>query len=527
VKASVRLLLLVLAAALLSPVRAAAGAAPSGPHASCAAPGEPVDPAILEKPTTIQSGIGGVSQKITTRSARAQAFFDQGLTYLHHYVWIEAARSFHEALRADADCAMCWMGLARAEQGSERGEAAAAAIAKAKSLARGSSATEREKCFIGLRALQIQAQTSSGTEERTRHAAYKEAIEKGIAQFPDDAELCILRGNAEEPGPWGRGQAGGVGSIAWYETALVRSPGHLGAHHYLVHSFENIGRHAEAAVHARIYAEAAPRVAHAQHMYGHVLPRLGHWQEALAQFAKADAIEEAYAADQRLRPGDDWHHMHNLQLLAYANLRLGRYADAEKTFRRAFATPARIAYRGAAQASLAEYLLLRGRLEEALDAASALAGSDRTPAARSAGAAVEGEVLLAMGRADDAKAACRRAKTAFEESKRSASAGDADYLDRVLGAYIQQLTVEIDLRGPDAAAAEDSLRKVADELAANPRFDAWGEGLFRLERIAEEAKRAGRSGLVADIYARMRKIDPDYVPGSTAISRQAARKPDP
>ena len=509
---------------LLAPVARAGEPPLTGPHASCIAPGEPVDPAILEKPIGLKAGIGSVKQKITTKSAEAQAFYDQGLTNLHHYVWIEAARSFHQALRADPDCAMCWMGLARAEQGAERPGKPLEAIAKAREKARGDAVTEREKAFIGLRALQIQAQNASGAEEKSKHAFYKESLDKAIVAFPDDAELQVLRGNAEEPGPWGRGQAGGPASIPFYEAALARSPNHMGAHHYLVHSLENSGRYAEATEHAKIYAEAAPRVAHAQHMFGHVLPRLGRWKEALAQFTKADEIEETYAREEQLRPGDDWHHMHNLQLLAFTDLRLGRYLDAEKTFRRAFATPAYIAYRGAAQASLAEYLLLRGRLAEALDAASALGASDRTVAARAAGAAVEGEILLALGRVEDAGAASRRARAAFEEGKRAATAGDAAYLDQVLAPPVEQLEVEIELRGTDAASAEAKILKVADGLAANPRFDAWGEGLFRLERIAEEARRAGRAGLTVDIYARMRKIDPDYEPGTTVLPRVNAAR---
>jgi tetratricopeptide (TPR) repeat protein len=511
---------------LLTSLARADGPPANGPHASCAAPGEPVDPAILERPIGLKTGIGSVKQKITTKSADAQAFYDQGLTNLHHYVWIEAARSFYQALRSDPDCAMCWMGLARAEQGAERREKALEAIARAKEKARGDGASEREKAFVGLRALQIQAQNASGAEEKSKHAFYKESLDKAIAAFPDDAELRILRGNAEEPGPWGRGQAGGPASIPFYEAALERSPNHIGAHHYLVHSLENCGRYAEAAEHARIYAEAAPRVAHAQHMYGHVLPRLNRWKEALAQFTKADEIEEVYAREEQLRPGDDWHHMHNLQLLAFTDLRLGRYLEAEATFRRAFATPSRIAYRGAAQASLAEYLLLRGRLSEALESAGALAASDHTVAARTAGAAVEGEVLLALGRVEDARAASRRARATFEEGKRAATPGDASYLDQVLGPPVEQLEVEIDLRGAEAAsaAAEARILKVADGLAANPRFDAWGEGLFRLERIAGEARRAGRPKLAADIYARMRKIDPEYEPGTSALPRVAASR---
>lgn len=490
------------------------------PHAACAAPGgDVVEPAMLERPTPIVAGVGTVTQKVTTKSPQAQAFYDQGLAYIHSYVWIEAARSFHQALREDPDLAMAWMGLARAEQGMHRDKEAAAAIEKAKSLA--AKATEGERRHVSLRSLQMEAQNAPADKESEKHDTYKRAIEKAIAEDPSDAELWVLRGNAEEPGPWGRGQAGGVGAIAFYEAALGRYPGHFGAHHYLVHSFENVGRHAEAATHGKIYSDAVPRVAHAQHMYGHVLPRLGKWNEALVQFEKADAIEQAYAREQKLRPGDDWHHVHNLQLLGYTYLRLGRLDDAEKSFRRAFDTPIRFKQYGWQHATLAEYYLLRGRPEEALAIARKL--RDRTPGARAAGAAVEGETLLALGRREEAAEAAKRARAEFEAAK--ADHGyDTRWIARFVEPFIRQLEAELALT---EKASEDHLLKLADELAANPRFDAWGEGLFRLERIAEQAKRSGRDSLVRDIHERMRKIDPGYEPGSTArtVATTAAASP--
>ena len=490
-------------------------------HAGCAAPGDPVDPALLERPTSRKTDIGAIRQKITTSSPDAQAFYDQGLTDLQHYVWIEAARSFHQALRSDPECAMCWMGLARAEQGLERLDATRAAIAKAKILA--PKVSPREQRFIALRDRQIEAQAAPASEEGEKHAAYKAALDAALAEFPDDAELWILRGNAEEAGPWGRGQFGSAASIAFYEAALKRSPGHLGAHHFLVHSFENIGQHAEAAGHGKIYAAASPGVAHAQHMYGHVLPRLGRWDEALAQFEKADAIEEAYARAESLRPGDDWHHLHNLQLLGYTYLRLGRVREAEAAFRRAFDTPARLPYRGAPQASLAELYLLQGRPEDALAVARALQAPSRTAAAHVAATVVEGEALLALGREAEARDAARRAKALLDEGKMEAGA-QARYMEIFLRPHIGQLDSELDLHGSDPSAAEASILAVAEALSTNPRFDAWGEGLFRLERIALEARRAGRARLAADITEKMKKIDSAYEPRSIPAPEQAAAR---
>src|SRR6185503_17713107 len=116
--------------------------------------GDDVDRALLERPTTLKKGIGAATQKVTTASKEAQAYYDQGLSYLHSYVWIEAARSFHEALRRDPNLAMAWVGMARAEMGLYQKRHAREAIAQAKALASGAS--ERERLYVDLREQQIE-----------------------------------------------------------------------------------------------------------------------------------------------------------------------------------------------------------------------------------------------------------------------------------------------------------------------------------------------------------------------------------
>ena len=44
---------------------------------------------ILQRPVTLREGIGNISDPVTTSSPEAQAFYNQGLAYLHSYVWIE------------------------------------------------------------------------------------------------------------------------------------------------------------------------------------------------------------------------------------------------------------------------------------------------------------------------------------------------------------------------------------------------------------------------------------------------------
>ncbi len=69
---------------------------------------------ILARPLPLRQGIGAVHEKVTTSSSDAQAFYDQGLAYLNSFVWIEAARSFNQALRFDPNLAMAHLGLSDA-----------------------------------------------------------------------------------------------------------------------------------------------------------------------------------------------------------------------------------------------------------------------------------------------------------------------------------------------------------------------------------------------------------------------------
>ncbi|HEY8234052.1 MAG TPA: hypothetical protein VIJ10_15420, partial [Vicinamibacteria bacterium] len=94
------------------------GQAAEDPHAACAAVGY-VPRELLEKPVALREGAGAgrgsgqVHDPATTRSVEAQAFYDQGVAYLHSYVWIEASRAFHQALRLDPGLALAHLGLSR------------------------------------------------------------------------------------------------------------------------------------------------------------------------------------------------------------------------------------------------------------------------------------------------------------------------------------------------------------------------------------------------------------------------------
>jgi tetratricopeptide (TPR) repeat protein len=465
---------------------------------------------LMERPATLTDAPGKLHQAVSTTSTEAQAYYDQGIAYLVSYVWIEAARAFHEALRRDPNLAMAHLGLAKAYAGADARDEAKQYGQKARELVATGAVSEKEKLWINLYAQQQEAIVAPLDQRLALHQAYKQAIESLIALDPSDPHAWILRGNAEEPGPWGRGQVGGVGSIAYYETALQREPHNLAAHHFLIHSYENIGRHDIAAEHGQVYAAAAKDIPHAQHMYGHVLPRLGKWQEALHQLSEADRLERKYYTEQNIAPEEDWHHGHNLHLLGTVQLRLGNEAEAERLFKEAFALKGRGAMADRYTAPWIEHLILRGRFEEALQAAQAIEQRP-SPVAQLIGAALVGEASLGLNRLADAKKALKRAEAAAP--KVSASMKNTPYesfSSSFSRSFINTVSSEIALRGKTPQEGERQFIAMADALVVNPRLDAWADGLFRLERMAQDARRVGRLELAQALVERMRKIDPGF-----------------
>ena len=431
----------------------------------CAGGGYVADPLVLEQAIGKRSGLGTVTQPAGTRVPAAQEFCDQGLACLHSYAFVDAARSFHEALRLDPACALAWTGLARAEQGLGRKDAKYAAITKAAESA--AKATAREQRLVELRRLQMLAEDAPAAERAARHAEYKRQLDAALAELPDEAELWLQRGNAEEDSPAGRGQGGGAASIAFYESALRRAPGHFGAHHYLTHSFENLRRYDQALMHAREYVQAAPDAPHAHHMAGHVLPRQGLWAEAIEHFAAADRLHLANAKADAIPVSDDWHYAHNLKLLAWSLLRVGKPEQAEACFARLRATPIRDPERSYDHAMLAEFLLVQGRAAEALVSAREVAAE--TGSARPAGRALAAEALFVLGRADEARAELAKAKQEPHQDR-------ANLLIEV---------VEARFLGGD----REAVRRELDGLAS---FDGWGVGYFRAQRL--QAPAAGTAG---------------------------------
>ncbi len=469
-------------------------------HADSGSFAAKVDESFVTKPTTIQEGIGRVHQRVSTESTDAQALYDQGLAHLHSYRWIEAARSFHAALRLDPQLAMARLGLARAFEGLKDEDAADHAAQEAH--AASGAASDREQQYIAAYALKRKAVRAQSVDREAAVRAYQNALDALTAADESDAEAWLLRGNATE-GAAGRGQGGDETSLAFYQAALRAKPGHFAAHHYLAHTYENLGRPPDAVRHAKSYVDASPNVPHARHMYAHTLPRVGRWADAVAELEAADRLEEGFAKRDGLPPSHDWHRVHNLTVLGLAYLRVGRDDDAEKTLKEAFDTPIPDPLVQSWHSAWPEYLLVQDRPSEALEAARTLSAR-ASPMLQVIGAALEGEALLDQG---DPGGAAR----ASETTRARLAKLQEEVASHPRGAALVWVATEyanvLDSRRALHANADPQwltfVAQVSDQIAADPTFDGWGVGWLRLRRLERDARTTNREGLAAQLQGHL------------------------
>ena len=502
---------LALALGLSSPI----ATAQDDPHAACAAVGW-VPREVLQRPVGLREAVGPLHDAVTASSKEAQALYDQGVAYLHSYVWIEAARSFNQSLRADPRLAMAYLGLSRVYSGLEDPVAARAALDEAQ--ARAAGASQREQRRIELRRKQLDAMEDTASAEK--HLAYKKALDDALAADMDDPELWLLRGNAEERWASGRGQRGEAASVAFYQQALAIVPDHFAAHHYLVHSYENIGRIDDALRHGQAYARLASDIPHARHMYGHDLRRVGRVEEAIAEFRKAYEIEQAYYAAEKIPAGIDWHHPHNLDLLAGCHQHQGQMRTAEAYMRESLAIPSVMEGREFNKKEWPGFLLALGRNEEALEAARELARG-RWPSTRAVGHVLAGQALAVTGRLSAARDELLAAEKGLSEVGAPGATSRS-----AIEPYVDGLRGELLLREGRRAEAAPLLKDVQRRIRAVPGPDAWTEALYRLESIARAAREAGDWDLAAYTAEQMREHDPAYAGTRYALALVAEQRGD-
>ena len=470
------------------------GAALAGQHAQHAITTVPQE--LLERRVAIRAGIGTAHDDAGTKSKEAQSFYDQGLAYLHNYVWIEAARSFHEALRHDPNLALAHVGLSYCYVELSMPAEAKKAIATAQTLAAISNGHVRS--HVEARALQMAAEDNP--RDVSRLAAYRKSLDSAIAAFPNDVEFILKRGMAESPDPADRGQGSVVASLPFYERALKIAPNHYAARHYSAHAYENNARLKEAVDAASSYSSQASNIPHARHMYGHELRRSGRVMDAIAQFEAADKIQRDYLAREKVPAELDWHHAHNLELLAASYQYVGQMRKAEALLKQAFGLPTSLLVQAVNKRDYPAFLVSRNRPKEAIAAAQTLL-SHPHPVVQAAGQIEIGFAVLAVNNFAEGAA---RSNAALRAMK---AAPDGQGLTAI---PLEALQGEFRLRTADRERGRRMMESAASKWRSLAGPDAWTQATFRIEALARSARQVGDWPLAARMAQLMLEHDPNY-----------------
>ena len=308
------------AALVLSAVAAMASAQSSGmpPMAGM----EPVPPPEQLPAPIHMTGIG--NSHITIKAApEAQAWFDQGLSLLHDFWEYESMKAFEQAIRTDPNCAMCYWGLAQAEQfrGNDEKAYATKALEQAKRLEGKGSKTDR---------LYIEAAVAESKEEGGDHEASIAIYRELVKKEPKDVEARIYLANALGDGfeDDGNPKPGEKEKIAILEGVLKDAPDDSAANHYWIHAMEPSNHPERAIASAARLASLAPNSGHMVHMPGHIYYRVGDYASADHWFAASTETDERYMREQHVSVDDDWNYVHNM-MYGIANLmEQGRLNDA-------------------------------------------------------------------------------------------------------------------------------------------------------------------------------------------------------
>jgi tetratricopeptide (TPR) repeat protein len=466
---------------------------------------------VLQRPISIRSGIGTAHDTVPSLPPRAQAYYDQGLALLHNYVWIDAARSFHEVLRLAPGSVMGSIGLSYAQEGLNMRTAARETVAQAR---RSAGNNPHEAAHLRARELDLAAQAAGAPA--SAFAAYRAALDEAIAQHPNDIELLLLRGVAASGVPGDRGQSATLDSVKYYEQVLRISPASFAAQHYLTHAYENAGNVTRALESAEKYAGAAVAVPHAHHMLGHDLRRVGRIKDAITQFETADRLERQYFEAEKVVPETDWHYEHNLDLLGTSYQYTGQVQKASALLQAAFDLPTSNLIQAVNKRQWPLMLRLLGRNDAAMAAAAVLATYPH-PVVQAIGQIETAHVWMAKG--DLAKAATAANAALAALRKATEGAGLADVPMRIVqGEFL--------LRQGQRERGRPMLEEAIRRARAMRGPDEWTQALFELESIASAARGAGDWDLAATAATQMLAHDGAYGGSHLAMAFSAQHAGD-
>ncbi len=253
----------------------------------------------------LYTGLGTLAVPITTRNARAQAYFNQGMRLSFAFNHAEAQRAFQVAQKADPNCAACFWGEAlilgpniNVPMMPEANAPAVAALEKAVALK--DRAGPKERALI--EALQQRYSADPKAERPALDAAYADAMQKVVARYPADDTIRTLYAEAAmDTQPWDYWEPGGAKPkgrgaeiVSNLETVLKRNPKHAGAIHLYIHAVEASNTPERGLAPAERLGALMPAAGHVVHMPAHIYYRVGQYRRSLDTNKLAVKVDERY-----------------------------------------------------------------------------------------------------------------------------------------------------------------------------------------------------------------------------------------
>jgi len=264
--------------------------------------------------------LGNASLKITTKSEKAQQYFNQGLNCIHGFWEFEAYRYFLAVIEEDPECAMGYWGISMSLPGknSEAKAERKLAVEMAKKLS--VKASEHEQFYIQ----SLDVLISLGTDDSI------DVLKKIVSKYPEDMNavgLCaywLRKGYDAEGKPFDRTAE----AIRMIESALKKHPDNTGLIHYYIHIIEAGPDFKKAQPYLDELIKHGKEVSHLVHMPAHIYFLGGDYEKAAKACADCYKLETEYFKLEKISPIDQPNYAHNLLYWSKVLAEKGDYEEA-------------------------------------------------------------------------------------------------------------------------------------------------------------------------------------------------------
>jgi tetratricopeptide (TPR) repeat protein len=292
-------------------------------------------------PAPLETGLGDEHFAVSTKSADAQRFFDQGMRYVYAFNHDAAVASFKRATDLDPDLALGYWGQALAlgpninmDVDPQR-EKQAFDLAKAAG-AHAEHASQKERDMID--ALRTRYSDEPGADLKKLSVDYSGRMRALHAKYPDDPDIGTLFAESlMDLTPWkfwthdGKPTENTQEIVTVLESVLKSHPNHMGANHYYIHAVEASSRPERALKAADRLTKLAPAAGHLVHMPAHIYQRTGNYSGAAAANAAGAVADREFV---KVHGGEGMYPLmyynHNLDFGASSYAMIGQFAKAKE-----------------------------------------------------------------------------------------------------------------------------------------------------------------------------------------------------